>query len=291
MFKLYRFPEWFGVLIGKLYRRWNTRIVTENKQGCESSEIIHFKKGLPQGDSLSPTLFILCLNPIAWKLRATSGYKLSKPISCEVTHLLYIDDLKMYGSSESNLERVMRTVKGGMDYIGLKWNEKKCVVVHVKRGCVKQTENIEIDELKSIRSLGESTYKFLGVLENSKQEDKLVLEDALKEYLCRLAIIWSSPLSDHSKVVATNQYAPPVLSYLMWTQTWPLAQLQQVDREVRKIMVDGGGNHPQGSTAIPYMSRKCGGRGLRSVETTHKGIKNKAAMKLYCNPDPCMEAV
>ena len=83
--------------------------------------------------------------------------------------------------------------------------------MHVKRGCVKQTENMEIDELKSIKSLGEeSTYKFLGVLENSKQEDKLVLENASKDYLRRLAIIWSSPLSDHSRVVATNQYALPV---------------------------------------------------------------------------------
>ena len=96
---------------------------------------------------------------------------------------------------------------------------------------------MEIDGLKSIKSLGEeSTYKFLGVLENYKQDDKLVLENASKEYLRRLAIILSSPLSDHSKVTATNQYALPVLSYLMWTQTWPLAQLQQVDREARKII-------------------------------------------------------
>ena len=179
-----------------------------------------------------------------------------------------------------------------MHCIGLKWNEKKCSVVHVKRGCVKQTANMEIDELKLIKSLGEeSTYKFLGVLENSKKEDKLVLENASKEYLHRLAIIWSSPLSDHPKLVATNEYALPVLSYLMWTQTWPLVQLQQVDREAKKIMADGGGNHPQGSTAILYMSRKCEGRGLRSVETTYKDIKIKAAMKLYCNLDPSMEAV
>ena len=75
----------------------------------------------------------------------------------------------------------------------------------------------------------------------------------------RLAIISSSPLSDHSRVVALNQYALPVLSYLMCTQTWPLAQLQQVDREARKIIVEFGGKHPQGSTAILYMSKKCGG--------------------------------
>ena len=122
-----------------------------------------------------------------------------------------------------------------MDCIGLRWNEEKCAVVHVRRGCVKQTENMEIDELKSIKSLGEEiTYKFLGVLENSKQEDKLVLENASKEYLPRLAIIWSNPLSDHSRVVATNQYTLLVLSYLMWTQTWLLAQLQQVDREAKR---------------------------------------------------------
>ena len=99
-------------------------------------------------------MFTLCLNLVAWKLRATSGCKLSKPISCKVTHLLYSDDLKMHASSENNLERVMRTVKGGMVCIGLRWNEKKCALVHVKGGCVRHTENMEIDELKSIKSLG-----------------------------------------------------------------------------------------------------------------------------------------
>ena len=88
MFKLHRFPEWFGFLIRKLYSSWNSRIVTETKQGWQSSEIIHFKKGLPQGDSLCPTLFPLCHSPIGWKLRATSGYKLSKAMACKVTHVL-----------------------------------------------------------------------------------------------------------------------------------------------------------------------------------------------------------
>ena len=59
----------------------------------------------------------------------------------------------------------------------------------------------------------------------------------------------------------------------------------------KKIIVEFGGKHSQGSTAILYMSRKCGGRGLRSVETAYKDIKIKAAMKLYYNHDPSMEAV
>ena len=34
------------------------------------------------------------------------------------------------------------------------------------------------------------------------------------------------------------------------------------------------------------MSRKLGGRGLKSVENEYKNTKIKEAVKLYCNADP-----
>ena len=77
----------------------------------------------------------------------------------------------------------------------------------------------------------------------------------------------------------------------MWTQTWPIANIQQLDREGRKIIVENGGNHPKGSTAILYMSRKLGGRGLKSVEKEYKNTKIQAAVKLFCNADPTMASV
>ena len=43
------------------------------------------------------------------------------------------------------------------------------------------------------------------MLENDKKkQDGLVLEQAEKEYLKRLSVVWSSPLSDYYKVLATN---------------------------------------------------------------------------------------
>ena len=91
--------------------------------------------------------------------------------------------------------------------------------------------------------------------------------------------------------VQSVPYALPVLTYLMWTQTWPIANIQQLDREGRKIIVENGGNHPKGSTAILYMCRKLCGRGLKSVENEYKNTKIKAAVKHYCNADPTMAAV
>ncbi|CAH3040381.1 unnamed protein product [Porites evermanni] len=45
------------------------------------------------------------------------------------------------------------------------------------------------------------------------------------------------------------------------------------------------------STAILYMSRKLGERGLESMENEYKNTKIKAALKRYCNADHTMAAV
>ena len=92
--------------------------------------------------------------------------------------------------------------------------------------------------------------------------------------------------------MASNQNALLVLTYLVWTQTWPISNIQKLDRHGRKIIVEKGGNLPKGSTAILYMSRKLGGRGLKSVENEYKNTKIKSAVKLYCNAaDATMAAV
>ena len=100
-----------------------------------------------------------------------------------------------------------------------------------------------------------------------------------KEFLRRVSVIWPSPWYDHAKAVANNHYALPVLTSLMWTQTWPLAELQQTDRKARKITSGSGGNH---------LARKNGGRGLNSIEEECKSITIKVAVNLYTNTDPSM---
>ena len=95
-----------------------------------------------------------------------------------------------------------------------------------------------------------SSYKFLGVKESTLQDEKLALAVAAKVYLHRLSVIWTSLLSDANCVKATNQFALPVLSYLMWRQHWPLAELREIDRETRKLVSENGGKHPLSSTAV-----------------------------------------
>ena len=52
-------------------------------------------------------------------------------------------------------------------------------------------------------------------------------------------------------------------------------ELQQLDRESRKILKENGGYHPMGKTDLLYLPRKFGGRGLKSVESTYKNRELK----------------
>ena len=134
-------------------------------------------------------------------------------------------------------------------------------------GHVTDDKAISLNETSVIESLGEEErYKFLGVLEGVKQEERQSLQSAAKAYLQRL----SSPFSDYNKMLASNQFALPVLTYLMWTLHWTLTDLIIIDREVRKVVVAGGRKHPSSSTALFYLPGQMGGRGLRLVENEYR---------------------
>ena len=84
--------------------------------------------------------------------------------------------MKLFAASENNseLKRVMTIAKNGIESNGLKWNEKKCAVIDVRRGQVEQRSgDMKIADVKPIKSLDQhNTYKLLAVVENTKQEDK-----------------------------------------------------------------------------------------------------------------------
>ena len=121
------------------------------------------------------------------------------------------------------------------------------------------------------------------------QDEKRTLELEAKSYLQKMSVIWPNSLSDVNRVRASNQFSLPFLTYLMQTQHWSVTELRSIDREVRNIIRESGGKHPLSSTAVMYLSRDNGDRGLRSVEQEYKLSRIKAAMKLYQNPDPSIK--
>ena len=69
------------------------------------------KRGIFQGDSLSPLLFVLILIPLTMLLRHVKvKYDLGKQQG-KINHLLFMDDLKLFGKTEGQLEILIHSMR------------------------------------------------------------------------------------------------------------------------------------------------------------------------------------
>ena len=115
------------------------------------------------------------------------------------------------------------------------------------------------------------------------KDEIMIREGASKEFLQWVWLIWSSPQ-------ATNTFAMSALSYFMTTTEWTIYEVQELDRQVRKILTDNKGRHPCASVHLMYLPRSMGGRGLKSVEQEYKELKIKTAFHLYTSTDQAVKA-
>ena len=72
---------------------------------------VDIRRRIFQGDFLSPLLFIVIMLPLALVLRKMkAGYKLAKDMK-PMNHLLFMDDLKLYGASKDQLDSLVQVVR------------------------------------------------------------------------------------------------------------------------------------------------------------------------------------
>ena len=84
--------------------KWKVMLYSGNSELSE----VEIKRGIFQGDSLSPLVFVLALTPLSLILRkAASEFSESK----EKINLLFMDDLKLYSRSEKGLDSLVQKVR------------------------------------------------------------------------------------------------------------------------------------------------------------------------------------
>ena len=85
---------------------WKTQLVGV----MEVLGTVDIKRGILQVDSLSPLLFVMVMIPLSQKLRMFEGYHLPHD-ERKINHLLFMDDLKLYGKNEKQVSELVRTVE------------------------------------------------------------------------------------------------------------------------------------------------------------------------------------
>ena len=237
------------------------------------SDLIRYLRGIFQGDSLSVLLFILAVNPLSFLLNKLKGYKMgsSSNRNTNITHLFFVDDLKLYASNLREATKLPDLVTAFSNDVRMKFGESKCAYLKIEKGLIKQSaQNLEINNvcIKPIKE-GES-YKYLGQGENLGYVGSLNKKRVTTEYKKRVRKIWSSELSAYNKHLAHNTFALPVLTPTFGILDWTIREIENLDITARKILNMTENLNRNSDIDRLYVPRRNGGRGLKNIKTLYE---------------------
>jgi hypothetical protein len=98
--------------------------------------------------------------------RLNTGYE-DHTTKTKISHLLYMDNMKLLGKSEEELQKHIQTVTTFSDNIHMEFGLDKCAKIVFKKGKPVHSQNLVVDINREIQELEQGkTYKYLGTEES-----------------------------------------------------------------------------------------------------------------------------
>ena len=125
-----------------------------------ATEWFDVTNGVHQGDSLSPTLFSICLNDLAMEIKDLNvGFPVAD--MC-ISLLLYADDIVLFAPDEEKLQSMLNVVDEWCRTWGMEINSKKTQILHV-RNYQRPRSTYQFPCGESLLNYTD-TYKYLGYM-------------------------------------------------------------------------------------------------------------------------------
>ena len=278
--------------------KWQTTLTLNHENGEITIPDVKIQRGIYQGDSLSPLLFCLTIDPLTKVLKKQNiGYDLGQvrgknKMRSIVCLLLFMDDLKLYADSDANLNKLVQIVHNFSTDICMDFGLDKCSKCTLKKGLKVASENLQLDNGMSIEDLNdEASYKYLGIEENAAIEHKHMREKLTKEYFKRVKSICKTELTTKNKIQSINQLALPVLSYGFGIVEWPQYQINAIDIKTRKLLTLHKCTYRNQCYDRLYIPRSEGGLGLLEVNQCFKSTIVGLSQYLHSCTDRLMKLV
>ena len=201
---------------------------------------------------------------MAKMLEATAGYEL-KEKNHKINHLLFMDNLKLYGKSRDQIDSLVRTVHLFSTDIRMEFGIKKCAVLILKRRKAVECYGIILPDGQVMKQMDEDVYKYLGILQCNQVMDRERKTIFRKGNIRRLKLVRKSKLNGRNKILAINIWAVSLLRYSGGIIRWNKDDLLEMDRRTRKLMTMNEALHRKSDINRIFIPTRRGGRGLISA--------------------------
>ena len=255
---------------------WKVDLYLYYEGGCIIVEEVKFLRGIFQGDSLSPLIFIVALNPLSLIInRRCKGYKLG---DIYISHLWYMDDLKGYTDSHINLCKMANLIESMSNDIGMEFGLSKCKCVSIAKGKYCKSGGIKLDSGGVMEELNHNEfYKYLGIEELEQIKHGEVKSKVNKNVKTKLRKLLETELNARNLFQAINESILPLITYSFGIVNWNEDELKGIDIQIRKMLNMYKAFEIKSDVDRLYLPRESGGRGLISVWDSFQSATSRIA--------------
>lgn len=276
-------PEHMVQLINNMYIDCSTVIKTQGRVGVE----IGLKRGVKQGDPLSPILFNLIMDPIIKEISSSStGIKIN---NTNITVLAFADDLILIGKSRREAQNQLQMLDKHLTGLGMKLSTEKCLTFEIvgrKKTWYAKDPKLTVQDLSVPYISPESAFKYLGV--DITPWNNVQCEGISTEILESVGNIKKMKLKPHQKMDLIQRYLIPHFLHKLIACAPQGSTLKEIDNGIRQEAKSILHLTPSTTDGLFYTSKLHGGLGLPRIEHLVKIAVLKHALKAEGTTDDAL---
>ena len=256
------------------------------------SNTIKARRGVKQGDPLSPVLFNCVMDWVLAELPTSIGINIDEKTS--INHLAFADDVVLVASTKAGLHKLTQAYQIGLERVGLSLNVSKSATLtlevdrKLKKWYVKPSAYVSLCDGTKIPALTVSqSYKYLGI-DLSAYGARLSTLDQLR---IKLGEVTRAPLKPQQRMSILREFLLPSIQHRLILSSTSKGFLLGLDKIVRRS-IRGWLRFPKDTTvSFFHASPVDGGLGVPSLSAVIPELRRKRILNLHNTVDPAVRAI
>jgi hypothetical protein len=252
---------------------------------------IRLRRGVKQGDPMSPLLFTAVLEPLLLALESQPGFTINEDLA--VSSLAFADDLVLLAESPDQAGRQLLAVEEYFSGLGMSISATKCAAFHIrptKDSWVVADPGLALRSGEEVPFWGPGTsLSYLGVKISPWAGIDI---SGLRAHLAAtLRRVKSLALKPHQKVDLISTYLVPHYLYQLVVATPTTTLLRELDQELRVVVKDIFHLPHSTTNGVIYSGKRDGGLGFPKLETLVTASTLRMGLRFMSGPDPVQRAL